>query len=159
MPKQKKKKEKKGSSAPQYYPCAFCGSSFAHFDLWQSIREEHIKERSTDCPETPHKYKYCCYYCEANFRIEEEKDLTTKAWWKDTADGWAQLVANVKAEMAESKRKRHKHRRQIYIEAIAEINAEEFETRANKRSTLVSVFHDKIAKQLTQNFSNSNNCR
>ena len=37
--------------------------------------------------------------------------------------------------------------------------SEEFETRANKRSTLVSVFHDKIRKQLTRNLTNSNSCK
>ena len=37
--------------------------------------------------------------------------------------------------------------------------SEEFETRANKRSTLVSVFHDKIGKQLTRNLTNSNSCK
>ena len=73
--------------------------------------------------ETPYKYKYCCYYCEAKFRIEEEEDLSTKAWWQDTPEGWEELVANVKAEMAQSKRRKHKHRGQVFAEALAEVNA------------------------------------
>ena len=127
------------------YPCNFCQYGFPHYYLWQSIREEHIKERSTDSPETTHKYKYCCAECEAKFRIEEEEDLSVKAWWQ-TPEGWETLVANVKAEMAQSKRRKHKHRGQVFAEALAEVNAEEFESR-EKKARLFSVFHGKLAQK------------
>ena len=106
------------------YLCSFCSRRFTHFEMWASKREQHIEVRSTDHPETPHKYKYCCNECEAKFRIEEEEDLTIKAWWAETPEGWETLVSNVKADMAALKYQKHKSRGKAFKDAVAEVEAE-----------------------------------
>ena len=90
------------------HPCYECKNDFFHYHLWDSGYVTCITVSAID-PEDSNKYHRICYECEARYRYYDEQDKATKDYW-DSAEGWSSLVADVKKEMAESKRQKHARR-------------------------------------------------
>ena len=87
-----------------------------HSEMWQSQREQHIniREPNRDDHDT---YHFICFRCEAQNRINEMADGPQKHFYQ-CEDGRQALEAMVKADMALTKRQKHKQRGSMFKEAI-----------------------------------------
>ena len=110
-----------------------------------------------DADQTEHpEYHRICVACEAWERYHDATVAEKVSY--DTLSGWDVLLALVRADFASNKRRKHKHRGALFLEALREVaaDADVADTSRNqRRAEVVSRFHQRLNMALAENLKNS----